>query len=689
VTPTAHHPDAGTPVPKGAPVADQHTHQASSQTVPSNPIPQPVTDPTHPAVSVWVTAQTSPAAQRTGRYVPESTAHPAKMLPAVAAHAIAHYTQPGDLVLDPMCGIGTTLIEALHQGRRALGVEYEPHWVHITRANLERARETGIDTEGRVFHGDARQLASLLPPAYLGQAALVVTSPPYGPSTHGQITTEPATGVTKFYHRYGNTLDRGNLANIGHHRLLSGFTTILTNTAAFLRPGGHIAITIRPWREHAELIDLPSQILACGLNAGLIPIERCVALLARVTEHDLIARGSFFQRDFIRKQRQAGLPLHLIAHEDVLVFRTKLSYRSSAIAKASPNSRRSFSSRAQHAGNPRGRSGRSERGGMSTRQHRTTRGPGRHLVTVTDSASTPKPTTGNARGESGTGHGSVCTGYGGLDLGVLAALGGGRIAWYADPDLHIAHLLAARMPGVQNLGDVRAIDWTAVEVLTAGFPCQDISASGRRLGIEKGEHSGLWNDIVAGVRVLRPALLVVENVAALRWKNGGLHRVLGDLAEAGYDAFWRSVRATDIGAAHRRERVFLLAWLRHRARGGDVTDADRARRVLQRHLGGQQAGWSVAVGPVAAAAHADGLRCEEPLPQDSGWWAIAARRGPAAADSKGVGNRHGGAPGGGGVPAATVTAGAPAGGPRGVAADAAGDRREPRAARRSAAPRAN
>jgi hypothetical protein len=60
------------------------------------------------------------------------------------------------------------------------------------------------------------------------------------------------------------------------------------------------------------------------VQAGLIPVERCVALLARAAEHDLVARGSFFQRDFIRKQREAGLPLHLIAHEDVLVFRTRL-----------------------------------------------------------------------------------------------------------------------------------------------------------------------------------------------------------------------------------------------------------------------------------------------------------------------------------------------------------------------------
>jgi tRNA1(Val) A37 N6-methylase TrmN6 len=342
MTPTPrHHP--GNPCKEGTPVANENIHHDPSQTNLDGPRvrnPRAVID--HPdqatpdavstaaAVSVWATAQTSPAAQRKSRYVAESTAHPAKMLPAVAAHAITHYTQPGDLVLDPMCGIGTTLIEAIHQHRRALGVEYEPHWVHITRANLDLARQNGIEHHGRVFHGDARQLATLLPEEYLGQAALVVTSPPYGPSTHGQVTAAPGTGVHKYHHLYGNTLDRGNLANIGHHRLLSGFTKILTATAAYLKPGGHIAITIRPWREHAELIDLPSQILACGTHAGLIPVERCVALLARLADDDLITRGSFFQRDFIRKQRQASLPLHLIAHEDVLVFRTKRQSLSSA-----------------------------------------------------------------------------------------------------------------------------------------------------------------------------------------------------------------------------------------------------------------------------------------------------------------------------------------------------------------------
>jgi tRNA1(Val) A37 N6-methylase TrmN6 len=341
------HPRATTPTPppqKGTSVTHEHTQHASHPTtsggpsVPNSPARTTPADPVtadfrFPAGSVWATAQTSSAAQREGRYVGESTAHPAKMLPAVAAYAITHYAAPGDLVFDPMCGIGTTLVEAIHHGRRAIGVEYESHWVHVTRANLQLARHAGADDHGQVFHGDARQLATLLPAQYRGQIALVVTSPPYGPATHGRVSATPEGGVHKYHHRYGNILDRGNLANIGHHRLLAGFTKILTGTAAFLRPGGHVVITLRPWREHAELIDLPSQILACGIHAGLIPVERCVALLARIADHDVVARGSFFQRDFIRKQRQAGLPLHLIAHEDVLVFRTRATCLGSAKLK--------------------------------------------------------------------------------------------------------------------------------------------------------------------------------------------------------------------------------------------------------------------------------------------------------------------------------------------------------------------
>ena len=77
-------------------------------------------------------------------------------------------------------------------------------------------------------------------------------------------------------------------------------------------------------------------------------------------------------------------------------------------------------------------------------------------------------------------------------------------------------------------------------------------------GIEKGARSGIWKNIVTGIRVLRPKLVVVENVAALRRR--GLDRVLGDLAEMGYYSVWTSLRASDVGAPHRRERVFILGY---------------------------------------------------------------------------------------------------------------------------------
>lgn len=291
---------------------------------------------------------------------------------------------------------------------------------------------------------------------------------------------------------------------------------------------------------------------------------------------------------------------------------------------------------------------------MTSRSPRSRREQAAHPLTLVPApAVTPEPRRRTRPvTESGPVVGSLCTGYGGLDLGVLAALGGGRIAWTADPDPHIRLILDARTPGIPNLGDLRHIDWAAIEpvdVLVAGFPCQDISAAGKRAGIEKGVRSGLWADIVAGLRVLRPALVVVENVAALRWRNGGLHRVLGDLAEAGYDALWRSVRAADVGAAHRRERVFLLAWLREpRAdrRGRNAADADRARRLLQWHQRRQQAGRPIAAGPTAAVADTDGLGREELHAPHADRRTLAGRRGAATPDPDGGGLTLGGDPDG-------------------------------------------
>jgi DNA (cytosine-5)-methyltransferase 1 len=154
--------------------------------------------------------------------------------------------------------------------------------------------------------------------------------------------------------------------------------------------------------------------------------------------------------------------------------------------------------------------------------------------------------------------GSLCTGIGGLDLAVEAVLGG-RLCWYAETDPHARKVLTARWPEVVNLGDIRTVDWAGVapvDIVTAGFPCQDISNAGKRAGIT-GRHSSVWTAVTAAVRALLPPLVFVENVAALLRR--GLDVVHADLAASGYDTRWVCLRACDVGAAHRRDRLFLLA----------------------------------------------------------------------------------------------------------------------------------
>lgn len=184
--------------------------------------------------------------------------------------------------------------------------------------------------------------------------------------------------------------------------------------------------------------------------------------------------------------------------------------------------------------------------------------------------------------------GSLCSGYGGLDLGILAAWGG-RVAWHAEIHPVACRVLARHWPGVPNHGDLHSIDWTQVESVTcvsAGFPCQDVSVAGRRAGLAEGTRSGLWLEVVRALSVLSPPMVVIENVrgilsapAAARdvelcpWCLGddpavpavrALGTVLGSLADLGYDSRWTCLRASDVGAPHRRDRLFLLGLKRDR-----------------------------------------------------------------------------------------------------------------------------
>jgi hypothetical protein len=245
------------------------------------------------------------------------------MLPAIAQQAIATYTKPGDLVLDPMAGIGSTLVEAVHLGRDAIGVEYEPQWAELARANVAFACTQRATGHGEVACGDARHVTTLVDPAVRGLVALVLTSPPYGPSLHGQVTVRPGQGIAKAHNRYST--DPANLAHVGLDRLLDAMRTILVGCAQLLRPGGYVAMTVRPWWHDGHLVDLPGTMVRVAEEAGLVLYERnvalLVALLAGLRGDRLVPRTSFFALEQVRKARAGGLPRLVTAHEDFLVFR--------------------------------------------------------------------------------------------------------------------------------------------------------------------------------------------------------------------------------------------------------------------------------------------------------------------------------------------------------------------------------
>ena len=197
---------------------------------------------------------------------------------------------------------------------------------------------------------------------------------------------------------------------------------------------------------------------------------------------------------------------------------------------------------------------------------------------LADLAATPGP------GEQGAALrvGSVCSGYGGLEVGLEEALGPSRTAWVADTDEAAARVLAARFPWAPNLGDIQSRDFAAVErvdIIAGGTPCQDLSHAGRRAGMTPESRSGLWASMARAVEEQRPALVVWENVegalssgadrgvgrgsGGVAARAGGAvlraaGRVVGDLSSLGYDCQWSVVSAASVGAPHRRRRLFVL-----------------------------------------------------------------------------------------------------------------------------------
>lgn len=274
--------------------------------------------------------------------------------------------------------------------------------------------------------------------------------------------------------------------------------------------------------------------------------------------------------------------------------------------------------------------------------------------------------------------GSLFSGYGGLDLAVMGAVGG-DVVWHCEWDDAPARILEYHFPGVPNYRDVSTVDWTQVErvdVLTGGFPCQDVSLAGRRAGMKEGTRSGLWSEFAKAIDVLRPRLVVIENVRGLlsaaagndvepcAWCLGddsgepalrALGAVLGELADLGYDAEWVGVRASDAGAPHGRFRVFVVAYPCGGGGGGWASESGQAggddapvgsgaggtgaRSVVADAGGDESKRW----GAVRNMASSVGVARDEAGKPDEGGDAASNRRA-AFADSENVGHERAGAP---------------------------------------------
>lgn len=179
--------------------------------------------------------------------------------------------------------------------------------------------------------------------------------------------------------------------------------------------------------------------------------------------------------------------------------------------------------------------------------------------------------------------GSLFSGIGGFDLGLERA--GMKVIWQSEIDTFASKVLKKHWPDVPNLGDITKVDWSEVErpdVICGGYPCQPFSQAGKRGGENDARH--LWPAMHNAIRILRPRYALMENVRG--HLSLGFGRVLGDLAEIGYDAEWQIIPAAAVGAPHKRDRIFIVAYpdnTRNRTPERRVDD-NRATKIKKRQI---------------------------------------------------------------------------------------------------------
>jgi modification methylase len=272
-------------------------------------------------LAVWPVAQATAQRQRAGRYDPGSTAHPGKMLPALAGRIVTEYSNPGDLVCDPLCGVGTTLVEAAALGRRAVGLELEAGWARLARANLRAALDPEHRRLAEVRQGDATRLPGRLADL-AGRVDLVCTSPPY--ACDAGVIDKPGWLAGRRLCPPDSLNYSTDPANLGHargERYAAQMAAVYAGCFELLRPGGLAAVVTKNTRRGGRLLDLAALSVELGRRAGFSYLGHVIALHAAIRDGALVGRPSYWQLSAVRAARARREPLHLVCHEDVVVLR--------------------------------------------------------------------------------------------------------------------------------------------------------------------------------------------------------------------------------------------------------------------------------------------------------------------------------------------------------------------------------
>ena len=271
-------------------------------------------------LAIWPVAQRTAQYQRAGRYHPDCRDHPGKMVPELARRIVAEYSAPGALVVDPMAGVGTTLVEAALLGRRAIGVELEQRWLDLAASNAAFVLGTDADRLVEVHHGNAARLVDLLG-ADAGRVDLICTSPPYACDVGNVDKANWDRGGGLCPSRTRNySVDRANLGHLRGDTYEAAMAEIYAACYAALRPGGLLVTVTKNTRRKGRTLDLAGLTVALAQRVGFTYLAHVIALRAAVRDSNLVGRASFWQLTQTRKARARGEPAHHVVHEDVEVL---------------------------------------------------------------------------------------------------------------------------------------------------------------------------------------------------------------------------------------------------------------------------------------------------------------------------------------------------------------------------------